>query len=160
MRHKGWYPQYFILPAMLVVTAYVQPFQNQPTMARLVGQWQMRTTNGFIMESWKQVSGTALEGTSYRVANNSSDTVYLERIEIKTINGVLHYVPTVLNQNDQQPVPFALTAYSNDRFVFENPQHDYPKRIIYRFVNNDSLVARIEGSEVAKFSEYYYRRIQ
>ena len=29
--------------------------------------------------------------------------------------------------------------------VFENPQHDFPQRIIYRLEKDGSLLARIEG---------------
>jgi hypothetical protein len=29
--------------------------------------------------------------------------------------------------------------------VFENPKHDYPKKITYTKINDDSLVAEISG---------------
>lgn len=44
--------------------------------------------------------------------------------------------------------------------VFENPNHDFPQRIIYRLVTVDSLVARIEGRIDGKerSSDFPYRR--
>jgi hypothetical protein len=51
-----------------------------------------------------------------------------------------------------QPFPFAnagvqfpLKEMSEERVVFENPDHDFPKRIIYQKMPNDQLLGRIEG---------------
>ncbi|UCF19382.1 MAG: hypothetical protein JSU87_15875 [Gemmatimonadota bacterium] len=40
---------------------------------------------------------------------------------------------------------FRLAESSDKRAVFENPEHDYPKRITYRLDRGGSLVARIDG---------------
>jgi hypothetical protein len=45
--------------------------------------------------------------------------------------------------------PFRLTGLSATEAVFENPQHDYPQRIIYRKSGN-RLDARIEGVDKGK----------
>lgn len=34
--------------------------------------------------------------------------------------------------------------------VFENPAHDYPNKIVYQKVGNDSLVAEIFGKKMEK----------
>jgi hypothetical protein len=46
----------------------------------------------------------------------------------------------------QRPADFEATMVSDTLAVFENPQHDFPQRIIYRRHGTDSLVARIEGT--------------
>jgi len=55
--------------------------------------------------------------------------------------------------------PFRLTECRPLRAVFENPAHDYPQRIVYER-ENDTLVARIEGSEEGerKSSEWRWSR--
>ena len=40
---------------------------------------------------------------------------------------------------------FTSVAVSDSMAVFENPEHDFPQRIIYRRSAADSLHARIEG---------------
>lgn len=40
---------------------------------------------------------------------------------------------------------FLLTSLTSGRAVFEAPEHDYPKRIIYRTSPEEGLTARIDG---------------
>jgi hypothetical protein len=39
---------------------------------------------------------------------------------------------------------FAMTTHAGQRAVFENPQHDFPTRIVYER-DGDAMLARIEG---------------
>ena len=48
---------------------------------------------------------------------------------------------------------------SADRAVFENPAHDYPKRIIYARSGDDELVASIDDGSGAKRVGYPFRRV-
>ena len=43
------------------------------------------------------------------------------------------------------PAAFALRSMSPTEVVFENPEHDFPQRIIYRANGADGLLASIEG---------------
>ena len=53
-----------------------------------------------------------------------------------------------------------LTRASSTEAVFENPQHDFPKRIIYRKGADDSLTASIDGGEGTKAMSFPYKRIK
>jgi len=59
-----------------------------------------------------------------------------------------------------KPVVFKLTKNSDNEAVFENLQHDFPQRIIYRRESADALFARVEGSEkgVNKAIDFRYKR--
>ena len=46
-------------------------------------------------------------------------------------------------------VSFQPSAIEPGRIVWENPEHDFPQRIIYARVAPDTLVARVEGGEGA-----------
>jgi hypothetical protein len=46
----------------------------------------------------------------------------------------------------QPPAEFIAASVSDTMVVFENPQHDFPQRVIYRKRGADSLIARIEGT--------------
>jgi hypothetical protein len=47
------------------------------------------------------------------------------------------------------PVEFRLKESGDRRVVFENPQHDFPRRILY-WRDGERLVARIEGTIAGK----------
>jgi hypothetical protein len=53
-------------------------------------------------------------------------------------------MPTVSEQNGQQPVKFMIAGYSEEKFIAETPGYDYPKRILYKMVNHYSIYARID----------------
>ena len=61
---------------------------------------------------------------------------------------------------NRPPTSFRLIEQSATRFVFENPEHDYPQRIIYAQQNDGSLLMRIEGVENGQeeSSEWLLRR--
>ena len=122
----------------------------------LEGTWKMNTSKGVLIESWKKISPSQLQGRSYRV--NAKDTVHLEEVSLLEDNAGIHYVPTVKNQNEGQPVRFTLINSESGRFVFENKNHNFPKRIIYHFITADSIVARVEDD--GRGSNYYFARIK
>jgi len=51
---------------------------------------------------------------------------------------------------------------SGHEAVFENPAHDFPKRVIYRKNGEGTLSARVEGdgTEKEKPQDYHYRLIR
>ena len=53
---------------------------------------------------------------------------------------------------------FKLTRATNNEVVFENPEHDFPKRIIYRRTSDDALTASIDAGEGTKAISFAYRR--
>lgn len=125
----------------------------------LEGTWQMRTGKGVLFETWTKTGPSELHGKSYRV--NGSDTVRLETVSLIQDDSGIHYIPVVQNQNQGQPVRFTLISAEARRFIFENLDHDYPQRIIYRFISSDSLVARVEGEIKGQLrgSDYRFSRV-
>ena len=124
------------------------------------GLWKMETDEGSIFEEWEKVSDSLYTGTSYAVKD--SDTIILEALSMKYVDGKLCYAPVVQNQNEGQEILFPLKEYSEaeKKFVFENLSHDFPQRIIYHFVNDKTLNARIEGEVEGKmeFSDFSYKK--
>ena len=86
-----------------------------------------------------------LFGKSYIL--KEKDTIVFETIRLIREQDNLFYIPTVKNQNNNQPVRFALKAISDTAFVFENLKHDFPQVISYTKINTDSLVATTSGTK-------------
>lgn len=110
----------------------------------LLGQWQNKTTRGVMYERWTKANDSTFHGKSFYL--NGADTVVMETIQLQQRKGTLYYVPTVKNQNQGQAVSFKLSSSSGNTLVFENPQHDFPQKISYTLVNNESLLAEISGT--------------
>lgn len=127
---------------------------------KLEGLWRMTTPMGPLFEEWKKLTDNHLTGKSYTV--KGKDTIVLENIVLKEEGKQVYYIPTVKNQNNAKPVAFTMVSDTDESYVFEFMAHDYPQRIIYRFVTNDSVVARIEGNVKGKekWSEFYYTRVK
>ncbi len=126
----------------------------------LTGLWKMDTKRGAIYEEWQVRGDDQLSGRSYKINNN--DTIVLENVIISLQNYAIYYTPVVSDQNNQQPVPFKLISYNNNRYVFENKEHDYPQRVIYELVSTNDLRARIEGNKNGKEmgSDFNYSRVR
>lgn len=133
------------------------PFKE---LQRLDGVWIMKKGNVAIGEAWVKVNDKLLQGSGFYLKGN--DTIVTERVALKKMNNEIVYTSTVMDQNNQQPVDFKLTSARNNIFVFENPVHDFPKRIVYEFVGEDSIHAFIDAGIGRKENrrDFYYKKHQ
>jgi hypothetical protein len=152
----------YILIVFVSLIAACATKSNDPykKMDRLVGLWQMDTDEGSLYEEWWQNKKGSLSGRTYMI--NGSDTMVFERVELERKDSGIYYIATVKGQNSEIPTDFKMIASNDSAFTFENKTHDFPQRIIYCFVNTDSLVARIEGDIKGepKSRDYFYRRVK
>jgi len=108
----------------------------------LKGDWVRQTKRGEATESWTRVSVSTMEGVASVMSDGS--TRISEYLRIEQFGDDVFY--TAKPGENPFPTPFKLIEFDEARFVFENPRHDFPQRIIYTRVGTDSLTVRIEGS--------------
>lgn len=122
----------------------------------IAGCWVSDDGKERIEEVWLKPAGESMMGMSRTIAGGK--TVFTEYVQIREHNGALAYVVSL--GLSAKPVAFKLTKASDNEAVFENPQHDFPQRIIYRRESPDALFARIEGTEkgIAKAIDFSYKR--
>ncbi len=132
-----------ILPIILISAASCLSKTKLDKAAWLEGTWENKTSRGSIFENWKVVSETEMRGKSYKL--QEEDTLVFETLGLIEEDGKVFLIPTVMNQNDQQPVVFTLTEISNSLMIFKRPEHDFPQVIEYRMISVDSLIAEISG---------------
>ena len=125
----------------------------------MIGDWQMQTRKGQMIESWEMKNDSTFTGKSFMLEADGSKHM-LENIEIVYRMHEMFYIPTVENQNNRKPVKFTLLINNNNSFTAVNNEHDYPKKISYRLYGNDSLHAKIDDGEdvPVKFSNFYFTR--
>ena len=146
--------------AMLSLSAFINSDSGKTfkKLYALQGTWKMITKRGTIIcEEWKKVDNNYLQNRGYIIKGN--DTIVTERVALTNTKEGILYTSTVEDQNNKQPVAFKMTGSENNTYVFENPEHDFPKRIVYKLVTADSLHAYVDdGTETGKKQNFYYKR--
>ncbi|MFT3682033.1 MAG: DUF6265 family protein [Ferruginibacter sp.] len=122
----------------------------------LEGTWLMATKTGFTGETWKKIDENYYQSTGFIVKGH--DTIITEKVALQRITGGIYYISTVENQNNKEPVSFKLTSSVNNIFTFENPAHDFPKRIVYAFTDTVTLHAYIDDGTGNKRQDYYFKK--
>ncbi len=149
---------------IIVLSAFVQKENsNKKTfkqLYKLEGTWKMKIKNGAVYEGWKMMDKNYLQSRGYFI--KATDTIINERVALQNKADGIYYTSTVEEQNNKQPVAFKMSAAKNNMFVFENAEHDFPKRIAYEFITSDSLHAWIDdGIDGSKYRQnFYYSRIK
>lgn len=125
----------------------------------LQGRWMMKTKKGAVGEEWVRVGKNYMQSTGYII--KGTDTTVTERVALRRTRDGIFYISTVEEQNQKQPVSFKLASVTDSLFVFENLQHDFPKRICYKLINKDSVHAWIDDAvdNSKKRSNFYYSRV-
>jgi hypothetical protein len=92
------------------------------------------------IERWTS-DGAEMHGISESGA--VPDRRVLERMTIAvTKDGTLEFTAS---PRGQDTATFTMTGLTDDEIVFENPDHDFPQRLIYRLISESELLGRIEG---------------
>jgi uncharacterized protein DUF6265 len=133
-------------------------FTSAPTLSDISwisGDWQTEPGGRRqIEEHWTKVAGESMLGMSRTVAGDK--TVEFEYLRIEQRADGIYYVA---HPKARCPgTDFKLTRATATEAVFENPQHDFPKRIIYRKTADDALTASIDGGEGTKSLSFVFKR--
>jgi hypothetical protein len=113
-------------------------------LAFMAGSWQIDGPP-LIEEHWLKPAGRTLLGMS-RVYGGDQ-TYFFEFLRVEQRKDGIFYVA---QPKGGPPTEFRLTKVAVNEAVFENLQHDFPKRIIYKKLPDGSLHARTEGDGTEK----------
>lgn len=114
----------------------------------LLGQWENKSDDGNLLETWKKVNDSLFVGEAYFI--KEKDTLHSEKIQLKQKGEDLFYIATVKGQNNDKPVTFKYNDTIQKLLVFENPKHDFPQKIMYSQITKDSIVIQISGMQQGK----------
>lgn len=139
-------------PAMVLA----QSATGVQRLAWLAGCWAAEGAEAGSVEHWLPPAGGSMLGLSRTVKNGRTREFEFMRIT-EAADGRLLY--TAL-PSGQRETTFGQLSLGEAEVVFENPQHDFPQRVIYRGVGADRLQARIEGQRqgVARGVDFPMRR--
>lgn len=129
-------------------------------LAWLAGAWTgTRGSQGQISieERWSPPLGGAMLAVSRTVSRDKMSAFEFLRIVEREKDGSVGLV-YIAQPNGGTKTEFVLTEWSPTRAVFENPRHDYPKRIVYELSAEGDLSATIGFSKGGTPRRFEFKR--
>ena len=111
-------------------------------LAWLSGCWAAAGQQAGSGEQWMSPAGGTMFGMSRSVRDGKTIAFEFIRI-VEQADGGLKFIASPSGQNTTS---FSMLSLSDDEVIFENPDHDFPQRIIYRLLSDEDLLGRIEGT--------------
>lgn len=96
-------------------------------------------------EQWTKIAAGTMLGVARTIKDGQ--TASFEFLQIRQKGDDILYIA---QPNGGTAVSFKLVKLNPNEAIFENPEHDFPQRIIYVRVIDGSLLAAIEGTEKGK----------
>jgi len=124
-------------------------------LAFLAGGW--RTANGpvTVEEHWTSPEAGSMLGCGRMMRDGETVLFEFLRIEQNGDEVVYHASPL-----GRAATPFHLAHAEPGLVVFENLEHDFPQRIVYRLRDDGVLHARTESEDGERGSDFVYARIE
>ena len=119
--------------------------------AWLTGTWrhEEEEEDGVCEEFWSDVGGDTQFGAFRWTARGKTRFLELFAIE-EDDDGVWlrlrHFGPGMVPLESEGPLAWRLIEATETEATFENPAYDFPRRVHYRRVSEDELLARIGGA--------------
>ncbi len=150
-----------LLPLLATAQIYaedVKPIFRE--LRALNGTWFMPTDRGDRLEIWTIANDSTLVGKTVRIKPETGDTVTLDLLRLEKRDTVITFITIARGQNKTEPVRYILTSAEYEGYIFENPEHDDPKKIKYRLLGNRELQINTEGQKGSRTvtNEYVFER--
>jgi hypothetical protein len=135
-----------LLPVVLLAADSPAPGQATAAVAInqlgwLAGHWRMEKGGRVADEQWMAPAAGVMLGMSRTIARGK--VVEHEFIQIREgPGGALYFIAM---PSGQKEAAFQIVSLSATAAVFENPEHDFPRKISYTLLADGSLLAAIEG---------------
>lgn len=121
---------------------------------KLEGMWQDISRDRAFYEQWMVVGDKHLRGSGYVI--DHGDTVFIERLEIVPQGSELIYRVGLSSKRNDELVDFRMTVDRENLVVFENPDHDFPKKITYEMLPDSGVKVYLSGHEAGRFTEMQF----
>lgn len=128
----------FFVPTSPVPAA---PNLHVDRLAWLSGCWVDERSDPGSGETWIAPAGGTMLGVGRTVKDGKA--VHFEFLHLhETEAGGLVYTAI---PSGQEETDFEAVRADGEEAAFENPEHDFPQRIVYRRIGDDELAVRVEG---------------
>ena len=128
------------LPALAQQGQQSQQGQQVDQLAFLSGHWVQKKNGEEVQENWLGPRAETMVATN--LTSREGKPANFEFLRIARKDGKIIYFAS---PSGRPATEFPLKELTVNAVVFENPEHAFPRRILYTRVDKDTLVARIEG---------------
>lgn len=135
-----------ILLTLVSVAGHAQDFKW------LLGTW--KENSGKSLEAWS-ANEKGMNGIGYRLMADGTKKVSEEMSVVK--KGNEHYFVSDV-EGPQQAIEFKITSHDKNSFVAENPNHDFPKKISYKKIDDSHFEAFISDG-ASKIIRFYFSKV-
>lgn len=142
----------FLIPFLLfwaVPAAWAQDStcDNLNEVAWMEGTWEVQSDTRRTVEQWSRITEQTMEGEGRVFRVDTGTQVGSETLRLVEMGGEVFYLAKT--GGNALPIAFRLTSCSSKSATFENPDHDFPQRLVYRNPSADSLhvdVSDLDGN--------------
>lgn len=121
----------------------------------LLGDWVADGSNTTFHESWTEVAPHTFEGAGIERTKPDGAIKGTEVLRLVEMAGGVFYVSKVTH--NELPVAFRLNQCADGRFVFDNPAHDFPRRLEYLLAPDGALTVKVSDGAEKAFSLNFTR---
>jgi Domain of unknown function (DUF6265) len=148
-----------LLSVLAIITTGAGAPENASPLERLAwleGRWERTSPSMVVQEEWLPAMGNTMMCIGRTVKGDS--LVDYELVIIRQHGARFAYEA---HPAGQETAIFLSTTLSESGVVFENLQHDFPQRVGYQKIGDDSLLAWIEGPRNGQTQriEFPYHRV-
>lgn len=114
--------------------------QQMDQLAFMSGNWVQKKNGDEVQEQWQGPRAETMVATN--LTSREGRPASFEFLRIAKKDGKIIYFAS---PGGRPATEFPLKELKENTVIFENPDHAFPRRILYTRVDANTLVARIEG---------------
>jgi hypothetical protein len=139
----------FLLVTLVISSKVIAtPCSSLAHLNWLIGEWQTDNSSNFNKEVWRKISNKTFEGQGK--TNTSS-----ESLRIIEMSNEIFYLAKVAH--NLMPIAFKLVDCKDKHSIFENMLHDFPNKIEYRQIDNNTMQVKVSENSKKSFTIQLYR---
>ena len=145
---------FFLFLVFASGSAMAQQCGSVDTYAWMLGKWRSNVETTVFTEQWEKAPDGSMKGYAESRSSETGEVFQTESLTLRASDGAVQYVADVSVNHDE--VAFDLVSCDAENVVFENPDHDFPKRIHYQRAP-EGMSARITDLEDKGFELNFTR---
>ncbi|TFH43834.1 MAG: nuclear transport factor 2 family protein [Lysobacterales bacterium] len=121
----------------------------------MLGDWVTGGEKTVFHESWTELGPQTFEGMGSERSLVDGKVIATEVLRLVEMAGGIFYIAKVAH--NELPVAFRLTECSTDLLLFENPAHDFPRRLEYRHDADGTMMVAVSDGKDKGFTLNFER---
>ncbi len=116
---------------------------------------------GIYYEEWVKLDSSNYKGSGFYLTNDLIDTLFSMKMKMLIQKNKTTMIYDVKESGEKKELEFVLTSKENSTYVFENPFHDFPSIMQYKFLPDSTIEVTERGfvDNKEKVRDYKIKRI-